>query len=182
MNPIKTKHRKQRFGADGMAIDNVAENYFEPIDDQPPLEENPTAAPVEVADDVPPDDGTMSVNTEEEEVVVVMGGFEEPRKTPATVAVVAQTMLKNGTITQAQYATAVSPSMGGKKKTKIWKKADNLMCQYADGSLTSIAPDGTEKATTWTILGVTWIKLYWVAAFGGVALLLAVLAIWANKK
>lgn len=39
-----------------------------------------------------------------------------------------------------------------------------------------------EKTATWTILGVTWKKLYWVLTFAAVALLLTVLAIWANKK
>lgn len=88
----------------------------------------------------------------------------------------------DGTITDDQKKTVLGGGIGGKSRKSFQVVGDKLVCTYSDGTQTEIEPDGTEKATTWSILGVTMKKLYWVLAFGGVALLLAVLAIWANKK
>lgn len=189
MNPTKKKTRKQRFGADGMVEPITPEAPPMGIDDNPDVPSGATEAPVEeVGFDY---EEPVQNPTQGNMPLIPTGGYsfpvapslaDSPELTAARIATTAKSLLGDGTITQKQYQTVTGSGLGGMKRKDIYMKGDKLMCEYDNKTVTSIAPDGTEKATTWTILGVTWTKLYWVAAFGGVALLLAVLAIWANKK
>lgn len=195
MNPLKKKTRKQRFGADGVAVGPLPPEEVPMEIDNHPVEmpdatEEKVVEPYQSYSDIDP-------NTDSQHTVPLLppnppfyptGGTLPLAPTTELVddslriSVIASELLKAGTITQMQYQTVTGAGLGGMKRKSIYMKDGKLMCKYDNNTVTSISPDGTEKATTWTILGVTWTKLYWVAAFGGVALLLAVLAIWANKK
>lgn len=189
MNPIKKKIRKQRFGADGMAVvPNGSEEPPMDIDNHPAVDPVATEAAVEEVGFAYEE---TAANTMQEPVAFVEptltiplapGLAESPELSAVRIAAAAKELLEGGSITQKQYQTVTGSGLGGMKRKSIYMKGDKLMCDYDNKTVTTIAPDGTERATTWTILGVTWAKLYWVAAFVGVALLLAVLVIWANKK
>lgn len=64
-----------------------------------------------------------------------------------------------------------------------------IVCALADGTEHRILPDDANlpeipiigKRDTWTILGITWKKKYWIASFSATAVLIAVLSILAAK-
>lgn len=64
-----------------------------------------------------------------------------------------------------------------------------IVCALADGTEHRILPDDanlpevtvTDSRDTWTLLGITWKKKYWIATFSATAVLIAVLTIVAAK-
>lgn len=66
---------------------------------------------------------------------------------------------------------------------------DVIVCALADGTEHRILPDDanlpevivTDSRDTWTLLGITWKKKYWIATFSATAVLIAVLSIVAAK-
>ena len=66
---------------------------------------------------------------------------------------------------------------------------DVIVCALADGTIHRILPDDanlpevtvTDSRDTWTLLGITWKKKYWIATFSATAVLIAVLSILAAK-
>lgn len=66
---------------------------------------------------------------------------------------------------------------------------DIIVCALADGTEHRILPDDanlpevvvTDSRDTWTLLGITWKKKYWIATFSATAVLIAVLTIVAAK-
>lgn len=64
-----------------------------------------------------------------------------------------------------------------------------IVCALADGTEHRILPDDANlpeipvigRRDTWTILGITWKKKYWIASFSATAVLIAVLSILAAK-
>ena len=66
---------------------------------------------------------------------------------------------------------------------------DIIVCALADGTEHRILPYAanlpevtvTDSRDTWTLLGITWKKKYWIATFSATAVLIAVLSILAAK-
>ena len=66
---------------------------------------------------------------------------------------------------------------------------DVIVCALADGTEHRILPDDanlpevivTDSRDTWTLLGITWKKKFWIATFSATAVLIAVLSIVAAK-
>ena len=75
------------------------------------------------------------------------------------------------------------------KETPAVVDANVIVCILADGSEHRILPSAANlpeftvigHRDTWTILGLTWKKKYWIATFSATAVLIAVLSILAAK-
>lgn len=75
------------------------------------------------------------------------------------------------------------------KETPAVVDANVIVCTLTDGTEHRILPGAAnlpeftviDRRDTWTILGLTWKKKYWIATFSATAVLIAVLSILAAK-